>query len=217
VVYDFINVVNGEATLRQALIRDKRVDNLYVLPASQTRDKDALTVEGVGQVIDELRNSFDYVVCDSPAGIEHGALMAMYFADEALVVTNAEVSAVRDCDRILGILASKTLRAEEGDDPVTEHLLLSRYSPRRAEAGDMMTVEDVTELLGIPLLGVVPESDDILQASNEGRPVIFQEQSRAAQAYDDVIARFLGEDRPQRFITEEKKSLLGRFFNNHSR
>jgi len=215
VVYDFINVVNGEATLRQALIRDKRVDNLYVLPASQTRDKDALTVEGVGQVIEELKSSFDYVVCDSPAGIEHGALMAMYFADEAVVVTNAEVSAVRDCDRILGILSSKTLRAEEGDDPVTEHLLLSRYSPRRAESGDMMTVDDVTELLGIPLLGVVPESDDILQASNEGRPVIFHEQSKAAQAYDDVIARFLGEDRPQRFITEEKKSLLGRFFNNN--
>jgi len=212
VVYDFVNVINSEATLRQALIKDKRVENLFILPASQTRDKDALTKEGVERVLQELKQSFDYVICDSPAGIERGALMALYFADEALVVTNPEVSSVRDSDRILGILASKSRRAEQGDDPVKEHLVLSRYAPDRANRGDMLSVEDVVEILGIPLLGVIPESSTVLQASNAGVPVVLEDQSDAGMAYGDLVDRFLGQDRPHRFITAEKKSFLRRLF-----
>lgn len=174
VVYDFVNVINGEATLNQALIKDKRVENLFILPASQTRDKDALTKEGVEKIINKLQEmDFDYIICDSPAGIETGALMALYFADEAIVTTNPEVSSVRDSDRILGILASKSRRAEQGLEPVKEHLLLTRYAPGRVNRGDMLSVEDVQEILAIPLLGVIPESQAVLRASNSGEPVIL--------------------------------------------
>ncbi len=212
VVYDFVNIINGEANLNQALIRDKRVENLHILPASQTRDKDALTKEGVERVLDELRQSFEYIVCDSPAGIERGALMALYFADEALVVTNPEVSSVRDSDRILGILASRSRRAEQGDAPVKEHLVLTRYAPERADRGDMLSVEDVLEILGIPLLGVIPESQTVLQSSNAGVPVILEEGSDAGVAYGDLVDRFLGKNLPHRFITTQKKGFLQRLF-----
>ncbi|HHC73081.1 MAG TPA: septum site-determining protein MinD [Thiotrichales bacterium] len=212
VVYDFVNVINGEATLRQALIKDKRLDNLSILPASQTRDKEALSKEGVGKVLDELRESFDYIVCDSPAGIERGALMALYYADEALVVTNPEVSSVRDSDRILGILGAKSKRAEEGAEPIREHLLVTRYSPQRVDQGEMLGVEDIRELLGIPLLGVVPESEAVLQASNAGVPVIHDSDSSSGQAYADAVARFLGEEVPMRFLEPEKKGFLKRIF-----
>lgn len=212
VVYDFVNVINGEATLKQALIRDKSYDNLHILPASQTRDKDAFTKEGVGKVIDELKESFDYIVCDSPAGIEKGALMALYYADEALVVTNPEVSSVRDSDRILGILSAKSKRAEEGQEPIKEHLVVTRYSPSRVESGEMLSIEDIQELLGIKLLGVIPESPAVLQASNSGVPVVRDEASNSGQAYQDLVARFLGEDRPMRFMEPEKKGLLQRLF-----
>ena len=212
VVYDFVNVINGESTLKQALIKDKHCDNLFVLPASQTRDKDALDKESVGRVINELRDSFDYIVCDSPAGIEKGALMALYYADEALIVTNPEVSSVRDSDRILGILAAKSKRAEDGAEPIKEHLLITRYSPRRAAAGEMLSVTDVQEILSIPLLGVIPETEAVLQASNAGIPVIHDIESNAGQAYRDVVARFLGEDVPMRFLTAEKKGFLSRLF-----
>jgi septum site-determining protein MinD len=212
VVYDFVNLINGEANLNQTLIKDKRVEGLCVLPASQTRDKDALTPEGVGRVLAELKEEFDYIVCDSPAGIERGALMAMYYADEAIVVTNPEVSSVRDSDRILGILASKSQRAEQQQAPVREHLLLTRYSPLRVQRGEMLSVEDVNEILGIPLLGVIPESQSVLQASNSGTPVILDEKSDAAQAYSDAVARFLGEELPHRFLSAEKKGLLKRLF-----
>jgi septum site-determining protein MinD len=214
VVYDFVNVISGEANLNQALIKDKRVEGLFVLPASQTRDKDALTVEGVGRVLDELREEYDYIVCDSPAGIERGALMAMYFADEALVVSNPEVSSVRDSDRILGILASKSHRAESKGEPIREHLLLTRYSPLRVQRGEMLSVEDVNEILGIPLLGVIPESQSVLQASNSGIPVILDERSDAAQAYSDAVGRFLGEELPHRFLAAERKGILKRLFGN---
>jgi septum site-determining protein MinD len=212
VVYDFVNVINNEATLHQALIRDKRVDNLSILAASQTRDKDALTDEGVERVLTELSKDFDYVICDSPAGIEHGALMAMYFADEAIVVTNPEVSSVRDSDRILGILSSKTRRAANGQPKVREHLLLTRYSPERVRRGEMLSVEDVKEILAIELLGVIPESQSVLSASNAGIPVILEEESDAGQAYRDAVARLLGEARPHRFLEPEKKGFLGRLF-----
>lgn len=211
VVYDFVNVIHGEANLKQALIKDKRVDNLFVLAASQTRDKDALTQEGVGEILEQLKKDFDFIICDSPAGIEKGAHLAMYYADEALVVTNPEVSSVRDSDRILGLLASKTAKAERGEQ-VKEHLVLTRYSPARVIAGEMLSVEDVQDILAISLLGVIPESGDVLSASNQGEPVIMQTESNAGQAYDDLIERFLGKDVPHRFITDKKKGLLSRVF-----
>ncbi|MGA8277338.1 MAG: septum site-determining protein MinD [Rhodanobacteraceae bacterium] len=213
VVYDFVNVIHAECTLKQALIKDKRFDNLYVLAASQTRDKDALTKEGVESVLDGLKNEgFDYVVCDSPAGIERGAALAMYFADRAIVVVNPEVSSVRDSDRILGLLASKTRRAELGDGPVEQHLLLTRYNPARVGSGDMMSIEDVQEILGIEVLGVIPESEGVLAASNAGVPVILDEVSHAGNAYDDAVARLLGDQRVLRFIDAQKKGLFARMF-----
>ena len=212
VVYDFVNVINKEARLNQALIRDKNVDNLYILPASQTRDKDAFTKEGVASVIDELRESYDYIICDSPAGIEKGALMALYFADEAFIVTNPEVSSVRDSDRILGLLASKSQRAEEDKPPIREHLLISRYSPDRVASGEMLSIDDIQELLGIKLIGVIPESDSVLLASNSGIPVIHNQDSSSGIAYQDVVDRYLGEERPLRFLEVTKKSLLNRLF-----
>lgn len=214
VVYDFVNVIQGDATLNQALIKDKRTENLFILPASQTRDKDALTREGVGKILDELSDDlgFDFIVCDSPAGIESGALMALYFADEAIITTNPEVSSVRDSDRILGILASKSRRAEKGEDPIKEHLLLTRYNPGRVTRGDMLSMEDVLEILCIPLIGVIPEDQSVLRSSNQGEPVILDTESDAGQAYDDCVARILGEDRPIRFIEEEKKGFLKRLF-----
>ena len=214
VVYDFVNVINGEATLKQALIKDKRVDNLYILPASQTRDKDALHKEGVESVINELKSDgFDYIICDSPAGIERGAFMALYFADEAIIVTNPEVSSVRDSDRILGILQSRSKKAEEGGT-IKEHLLITRYSPNRVEGGDMLSMDDIVEILSVPLIGVIPESGAVLQASNSGNPVILDTKSTAGQAYDDVVKRFLGEEVPLRFIEAvvEKKGFFKKLF-----
>jgi len=213
VVFDIVNVVQGEAKLSQALIRDKRVEGLSILPASQTRDKDALTKEGVQTIIEELAKDFDYILCDSPAGIEKGALLALYFADQAIVVTNPEVSSVRDSDRILGVLQSRTRRAEENREPVKQHLLVTRYDPARVERGEMLKLEDVREILAIDLLGVIPESESVLKASNAGNPVIMDAESLAGQAYSDAVARFLGEERPHRFIeVEKKKGLFGRLF-----
>ncbi|NRD73841.1 septum site-determining protein MinD [Shewanella sp. VB17] len=212
VVYDFVNVINGEANLNQALIKDKRCQNLFILPASQTRDKDALTKEGVGRVLDNLAKDFEFIICDSPAGIETGAMMALYFADTAIVTTNPEVSSVRDSDRILGMLQSKSKRAEEGLEPVKEYLLLTRYSPARVSSGEMLSVEDVEEILAIPLLGVIPESQAVLKASNSGVPVIMDQESDAGKAYSDSIDRLLGEQLPLRFVTEQKKGFLKRIF-----
>ncbi|VYU77481.1 septum site-determining protein MinD [Metakosakonia massiliensis] len=213
VVYDFVNVIQGDATLNQALIKDKRTENLYILPASQTRDKDALTREGVEKVLDELQKmDFDFVICDSPAGIETGALMALYFADEAIITTNPEVSSVRDSDRILGILASKSRRAENGQEPIKEHLLLTRYNPGRVSRGDMLSMEDVLEILRIKLVGVIPEDQSVLRASNQGEPVILDTNADAGKAYADTVDRLLGEERPFRFIEEEKKGFLKRLF-----
>ena len=213
VVYDFVNVIHGEATLKQALIKDKRFDNLYVLAASQTRDKDALTKEGVEKVLKDLADDgFDYIICDSPAGIEKGAFLAMYFADKAVVVVNPEVSSVRDSDRVLGLLSSKTHRAERNDGDVSAHLLLTRYSPARVESGEMLSIADVEEVLGLKTIGVIPESGDVLNASNKGEPVIMDAESIAGQAYDDAVARLLGEERPLRFTTVEKKGFFSKLF-----
>ncbi|MBO7080781.1 MAG: septum site-determining protein MinD [Neisseriaceae bacterium] len=213
VVYDFVNVIQDEATLNQALIKDKHCEHLFILPASQTRDKEALTQEGVEKVINGLKDmGFEYIICDSPAGIETGALMALYFADEAIVTTNPEVSSVRDSDRILGILQSKSRRAEKGEEPVKEYLLITRYSPERVENGDMLSVENINDILRIPLIGVIPESKDVLQASNEGTPAIYLNNTVVAEAYKDVVARLLGENRPMRFLDVEKKGLFQRLF-----
>lgn len=213
VVYDLINVIHGEATLNQALIKDKHCDNLFILPASQTRDKDALSRDGVEKVLKELTEEmgFEYVICDSPAGIEQGALMALYFADEAVITTNPEVSSVRDSDRILGILQSKSRKAEQGES-VKEHLLITRYSPERVEKGEMLSVQDICDILRIPLIGVIPESQNVLQASNSGSPVIHQNDAVAAEAYKDVISRLLGENREMRFLDAEKKGFFKRLF-----
>lgn len=213
VVYDFVNVIQQEANLGQSLIRDKSVHDLYILPASQTRDKEALTQEGVARVIDELKTmGFAYIICDSPAGIEHGALMALYFADEAIITTNPEVSSVRDSDRILGILASRSLRAEKGEEPVREHLAITRYSPQRVEIGEMLSVEDVIDILAIPLLGVIPESESVLSASNQGEPVILMNETNAGQAYSDMVERLLGTTLPHRFLEVRRRSFISKLF-----
>ena len=213
VVYDLINVIQNEANLSQALIKDKHCDNLFILPASQTRDKEALTRDGVERVLKELTEDmgFEFVICDSPAGIETGALMALYFADEAIITTNPEVSSVRDSDRILGILQSKSRKAEKGET-VKEHLLITRYSPERVEKGEMLSVQDIQDILRIPLIGVIPESQNVLQASNAGSPVIHQQEAVAADAYKDVISRLLGENREMRFLDAEKKGFFKRLF-----
>ncbi|MFW8634827.1 septum site-determining protein MinD [Cribrihabitans pelagius] len=214
VVFDFINVIQGDAKLKQALIKDRRLDNLSVLPTSQTRDKDALTKDGVKRVLDELREEFDYIVCDSPAGIERGAHLAMYYADEAVVVTNPEVSSVRDSDRVLGLLNSKTQRAEsEGQAPVKAQVLLTRHDQTRIERGEMMTVEDVLEILAVPLLGIIPESTAILRASNMGVPVVLDDQpSDASAAYEDAVARLTGEEIEIRVGAHRRPGLLQRLF-----
>jgi septum site-determining protein MinD len=211
VVYDFVNVIQGEAKLAQALIRDKRIDTLHLLPASQTRDKDALTPEGVARVLDELRERFDWVICDSPAGIERGATLAMRHADVAVVVTNPEVSSVRDSDRIIGLLDSKTARAERGER-MEKHLLLTRYDRARAERGEMLKVDDVLEILSIPLLGIVPESQDVLRASNLGQPVtVCAAATPAGRAYAEAARRLSGEAVPLSF-SAERTGFLGKLF-----
>jgi septum site-determining protein MinD len=211
VVFDFINVVQGQAKLSQALIRDKRLENLFLLPASQTRDKDALTEDGVAFVIDSLRKEFDWVICDSPAGIERGALLAMRHADLAVVVTNPEVSSVRDSDRIIGLLDSRTLAAERGE-PIEKHVLITRYDPARAARGEMLSIEDVLEILSLPLIGIVPESQAVLKASNVGSPITLADpQSASAKAYMDAARRLRG-DSIQMTVPIEKKSFFGSLF-----
>jgi len=213
VVYDLINVIHGEANLNQALIKDKQCDNLFVLAASQTRDKEALTQDGVERVLKDLADmGFEYIVCDSPAGIETGAVLAMHYADQALVVTNPEVSSVRDSDRILGMLNSKTKRAIEKLEPIKEHLLITRYNPNRVEGGQMLSLEDIHDILRVKLIGVIPESETVLNASNQGIPAIHMKDTDVAEAYKDVIARFLGEDKPLRFVEADKPGFFKRLF-----
>ncbi len=211
VVYDLINVVQGDAKLNQALIRDKRIDTLSLLAASQTRDKEALTEDGVGRVIAELREKFDYVICDSPAGIERGATLAMRYADVAVVVTNPEVSSVRDSDRIIGLLDSKTERAERGDR-MEKHLLITRFDPAREMRGEMLKTEDVLEILSIPLLGIIPESEEVLRASNVGSPVTLNApMSAPARAYMDAARRLKGESVAMT-VPSDRRTLFSKLF-----
>src|SRR6202047_1723543 len=209
VVFDMINVINGVAKLPQALIRDKRLENLFLLPASQTRDKDALTEEGVDKIIAELRTKFDWIICDSPAGIERGAMLAMRFADEAVVVTNPEVSSVRDSDRIIGMLDAKTVKAENGER-VNKHILITRYDASRAARGEMISIDDILEILATPLLGIIPESQDVLRASNVGSPVTLNNPASApARAYVDAVRRLMGETVTM-IVPAERKGLMNR-------
>ena len=211
VVYDLINVVQGDAKLAQALIRDKRVPTLSLLPASQTRDKDALTETGVASIIKEMRGKFDWILCDSPAGIERGATLAMRFADAAVIVTNPEVSSVRDSDRIIGLLDSKTQKAEQGER-IEKHILITRYDPQRALRGEMLSIEDVLEILSTPLLGIIPESEEVLRASNVGAPVTLSNAASApARAYVDAACRLTGENVPMA-VHSERKRLFGKLF-----
>lgn len=213
IVYDFINVVQGEANIYQALIQDKQIKKLYILASSQTRDKDDLTKEGVGNAINALKTaSFDYIICDSPAGIEKGAQLALYYADEAVIVTNPEVSSVRDADRMLGILQSKSKRANQDLMPIKEHLVLTRYQPERVEVGDMLSADDVIDLLKIPLLGVVPEAKEALPAVNSGTPIILNQECDASKAYQDIVESLLGNKIEQKFLSIPNKSFLKRLF-----
>ena len=216
IVYDLFDLIHDHATLKQALIKDKRVENLYILAASQTRDKDTLNREGLERVFEELKAGFDYIVCDSPAGIEWGAQMALYFADEALVISNPEVSSVRDADQVLRLIATKSRRAQQCDEPVKEHLVLTRYDPNRVAQGQMLPVDDVAGILNINLLGAIPECKSVVHASNTGMPVILNERSIAGQAYGDLVDRYLGEDRPHRFLAAGSKSkgFFSRMFGN---
>ncbi|VFP84973.1 Septum site-determining protein MinD [Buchnera aphidicola (Cinara splendens)] len=209
VVYDFINVINKEATINQALIRDRRIKNLFLLPASQTRDKDSLTKVGVEKILQILvKMDFDFIICDSPAGIENGAILSFYFSDEVIVVTNPEIASIRDSDRILGIISSKSRRAENNDIPIKEYLLLTRYNPKKVQKGDMLSVEDVIDILQISLIGVIPEDSSVLKSSNQGLPIVLDTTSIAGQAYSDTTQRLLGNNKPLRFLQEEKKSFL---------
>ena len=211
VVFDLINVVQGVAKMSQALIRDKRLETLWLLPASQTRDKDALTEEGVATVIKELRGQFDWVICDSPAGIERGATLAMRFADTAVIVTNPEVSSVRDSDRIIGLLDSKTQKAEKGER-IEKHVLITRYDAQRAARGEMLNIEDVLDILSTPLLGIIPESEEVLRASTLGSPVTINTPTSApARAYLDAARRLKGDDVPMT-VPNDRKGLLDKLF-----
>eukprot|EP00011_Vannellida_sp_DIVA3-517-6-12_P014392 CAMPEP_0114634046 /NCGR_PEP_ID=MMETSP0168-20121206/15771_1 /TAXON_ID=95228 ORGANISM="Vannella sp., Strain DIVA3 517/6/12" /NCGR_SAMPLE_ID=MMETSP0168 /ASSEMBLY_ACC=CAM_ASM_000044 /LENGTH=331 /DNA_ID=CAMNT_0001845721 /DNA_START=224 /DNA_END=1217 /DNA_ORIENTATION=- len=209
IIYDFVNVINDEARLGQALVRDKHTPNLSLLAASQTKDKTALTEEGVERVLEELKRSFDYIVCDSPAGIESGAYHAMLLADTAVICTNPELSSVRDSDKMIGFISSKSRRALEGREPVRQGLLVTRYSPERVVSDDMLSIEDISDQLGLPVLGVVPESKDILHSINVGRPVVASgSNSNAAEAYKDAVSRILGAELPLRFVEVEKKGIF---------
>ncbi|ATW01993.1 septum site-determining protein MinD [Candidatus Legionella polyplacis] len=212
VIYDFINVINGEVTLHQAIIKDKRIANLFILPTSQTKDKESLTFNGVEKVLNDLSNEFDYIICDSPAGIETGALMAMYFSDYAIVVINPEISSIRDADRILGLLSSKTKRAIENKNPIQEFLLITRYDQKRVTKGEMLSISDIKEILGIPIIGIIPESKTILKSSNTGIPIILNKKSNASIAYQDTVDRFFGKNKPFKFVKNKKKGILYRLF-----
>ncbi|CAL4321630.1 septum site-determining protein MinD [Buchnera aphidicola] len=213
VVYDLINVIQGDATIHQAIIKDKYTENLFILPASQTRNKDSLTKEGIKKIFKQLLDmNFEFIICDSPAGIETGAILAIYFADEAIITTNPEVSSVRDSDRILGIISSESKRSKNNEFPIKEYLLLTRYNPVRVNKGDMLSMQDVLDVLRIPLIGVIPEDSSVLKASNQGESIILDSNSLAGKAYIDTVDRLLGKKCAFRFLEEEKKSFFHRLF-----
>lgn len=214
VIFDFVNVLLKECNLNQALIKDKRNPNLYILAASQTRDKTVLTEESVGLLLNDLREmEYEYIICDSPAGIESGARHAMYFADEAVICTNPEISSCRDSDKMVGFIASNSLRAAKEQKPVRQTLLVTRYDADRAEKEESLRLDDITDLLGLPLVGVIPESSSVLTSANMGQPVIMGTDN-AAIAYKDVVSRLLGETVDMKFVAAEPKGFFAKLFGN---
>ena len=186
IIYDLVNVIEGRCRLSQALIRDKRCDNLYLLPAAQTRDKTAINQAQMRDLIDELKKSFDFILVDCPAGIEQGFKNAIAGADKAIVVTTPEVSAIRDADRIIGMI-----EAAELPEP---HLVINRYRPHMVDSGNMLSKDDILEILAVPLIGIVPEDQDILVSTNRGFPVAFEAESIVGEAFRRISRRVLGED-----------------------
>jgi len=216
VIFDFVNVLMGECQLHQAILKDKREPNLSLLAASQTRDKDSLTVDGVESILADLSAEFDFVVLDSPAGIENGARHSMYFCDDAILVVNPELSSCRDADKMVGFISSKSRRAELGQKeclPVQQTLLINRYDPSRAEAEECLAIVDIEELLGLPVVGVIPESRDVLTCTNVGSPaILLNDDVPVAGALRDTVDRFLGEEKELRFMTSEPVSFFRRIF-----
>ncbi len=204
VIYDIVQVVEGECTLRQALVKDKRFPELYMLPAAQTRNKDDITAEQVVEVCKELRPDFDFIFIDCPAGIEKGFQNAIAAADKAIVVTNPEVSAVRDADRIIGMLESAEFRDIK--------LMVNRIRPDMVRRGDMLSIEDLIEHLCIELLGVVPEDSGVVISTNRGEPIILNDKSAAGQAFNNVVARIAGQEVP--FMVLQEESFWGKLKRN---
>lgn len=216
VVYDIVNVMRGEVSLADGVIQDQRCDNLYMLAGSQFDDKDVLEIELIEKMLDEAREQFDYIVCDSPAGIEHGAAMAMYFADDALLIATPEKPSLRDTDRMLGLLNERTHRARKKLDAVKPHLVVNRYRHELARKGHMLTPQDMQESLSIKMLGIVPDSETVTRAANSGQPVILDHKSIAGQAYVDTVARYLGESVPFVLHGPPRKGLFGRMFSRRA-
>ena len=199
IVYDIVDVVEGTCRLKQALIKDKRFDNLYLLPAAQTRDKNALSIEQMKDLCDKLRESFDFIIIDCPAGIEQGFKNAIAGADRAIVVTNPEISAVRDADRIIGLL--------EANEVKDIRLVINRIRNEMVKRGDMMDKQDIVEILAIDLIGLVPDDETIIVSTNKGEPAILDSRSNAGQAYKNIAKRILGEDIPLMQVEEETNIL----------
>lgn len=194
IVYDLVDVIEGRSRLRQALIKDKRLPDLCLLPAAQTRDKNAVNGADMQRLCEQLRNEFNFVLIDSPAGIEQGFRNAIAGADEIIIVTTPELSAVRDADRIIGLVEA----AEKGEP----RLILNRLRPDMVRRGDMMDVDDVLEVLAIGLLGIVPDDETIITSTNKGEPAALDKKSRAGQAYNHIAQRLLGEDVPMIVLKE---------------
>lgn len=201
VVYDLVNVAEGTCRLKQALIKDKRQKELYMIPAAQTRDKDAVSEEQMKQLCEELKKEFDYILIDCPAGIEQGFKNAVAGADKAIVVTTPEVSAVRDADRIIGLLEASGLNEPK--------LIINRLRPGMVKKGEMMDVDDIIELLAIPIIGVVPDDESIIVTTNKGEPVVMAEKSKTGQAYRNIAKRVMGEQIPLMNLDDE--SFLDKF------
>jgi septum site-determining protein MinD len=202
IVYDIVDVIEGRARLKQALVRDKRYPELCLLPAAQTRDKSAITPAQMGQVCDALRPAFDFILVDSPAGIEQGFQNAIRGADRVVVVTTPEMSAVRDADRIIGLVEA----AEKG----APQLILNRIKPEMVKRGEMLSIEDVLDVLAIPLLGVVPDDEAVIIATNDGTPVAADDRSLSGRAYRNIARRLMGQDVP--FLDLRERSFFERLF-----
>lgn len=207
IVYDVVDVMEGNCNLAQAIIKDKRVNNLHFLPASQTKDKSVLNKEKVEKLINELKKEFDYILIDSPAGIESGFEHSIYLADRALIVTTPEISSVRDADRVIGIIDAKSKKAQEGKE-VQKHIIINRLKPELVKKGEMLSIEDVLHILALPLIGIVPESEDIVKSTNLGEPIALNEKSIVGEAFRRIARRILGEE-VEFLDLESKKGILG--------